>query len=73
MTFFFYIIVGNHSPVDSNVVDLTQGSSDDEDLNEEMVSTHLEDKKVHFRKSGKIKTPRSKSRSRTINRAAVVF
>ncbi|XP_056598872.1 E3 SUMO-protein ligase PIAS4b isoform X2 [Triplophysa dalaica] len=59
--------MGNHSPVDSNVVDLTQGSSDDEDLNEEMVSTHLEDKKVHFRKSGKIKTTRSKSRSRTIN------
>ncbi|KAI7809983.1 protein inhibitor of activated STAT [Triplophysa rosa] len=58
---------GNPSPVDRNVVDLTQGSSDDEDfLKEEMVSTHLEDKKVHFRKSGMIKTPRSKSRSRTI-------
>ncbi|KAA0719595.1 E3 SUMO-protein ligase PIAS4 [Triplophysa tibetana] len=60
--------MGNHSQVDSSVVDLTQGSSDDEDLlNEEMVSTHLEDKKVHFRKSGTIKTPRSKRRSRTIN------
>lgn len=59
---------GNSSPVDSNVVDLTQGSSDDEDsLKEEMVSTHLENKRVHFRKAGTIKTPRSKSRSRTIN------
>lgn len=50
--------------LDRSVVDLTQGSSDDEDLKkEEMVSTYLQDKKVHFRKSGRINA----SRSRTIN------
>ncbi|XP_043078545.1 E3 SUMO-protein ligase PIAS4b [Puntigrus tetrazona] len=45
------------------VVDLTQVSSDDEDLQkEETVSTRLEDKSVHFRKSGVVKTSNPKSR-----------
>lgn len=53
---------GNSKPVESIVVDLTQFSSDDEDLQkEESVSTHLEDKSVHFRKSGIVKTaPKSR-------------
>ncbi|XP_039517104.1 E3 SUMO-protein ligase PIAS4b [Pimephales promelas] len=44
---------GSSDPVGSVVVDLTQFSSDDEDIQkEETVSTHLQDHSVHFRKSG---------------------
>uniref|UniRef100_A0A8C1X8S1 Protein inhibitor of activated STAT, 4b n=1 Tax=Cyprinus carpio TaxID=7962 RepID=A0A8C1X8S1_CYPCA len=45
----------------SVIVDLTQSSSDDEDFHkEETVSTHLEDKSVHFRKCGIVKTTKAK-------------
>ncbi|KAI2668009.1 E3 SUMO-protein ligase PIAS4-A [Labeo rohita] len=53
----------NCNSVGSVIVDLTQFSSDDEDFQkEETVSTHLEDKSVHFRKSGIVKTTKPKSR-----------
>ncbi|KAL1281122.1 hypothetical protein QQF64_015722 [Cirrhinus molitorella] len=53
----------NCNPVGSVFVDLTQFSSDDEDFQkEETVSAHLEDKSVHFRKSGIVKTSKPKSR-----------
>ncbi|XP_051554628.1 E3 SUMO-protein ligase PIAS4b [Myxocyprinus asiaticus] len=57
----------NPSQPDSSVVDLTQCSSDDEDFEkEEMISTHLEEKSVHFRKSSVVKTSRRKSKTKTI-------
>ncbi|XDV28335.1 hypothetical protein PO909_031669 [Leuciscus waleckii] len=53
---------GSSKPVESVVVDLTGFSSDDEDFQkEETVSAHLEDKSVHFRKSGIVKTSGPKS------------
>ncbi|XP_059418948.1 E3 SUMO-protein ligase PIAS4b [Carassius carassius] len=49
------------NPMGSVIVDLTQSSSDEEDFHkEETVSTHLEDKSVHFRKCGIVKTPKAK-------------
>ncbi|XP_067309461.1 E3 SUMO-protein ligase PIAS4b isoform X2 [Pseudorasbora parva] len=54
--------------VESVVVDLTQCSSDDEEFQkEESVSTHLEDKSVHFRKSGIVKTSGPKSRKKRVH------
>uniref|UniRef100_A0A8C1K991 Protein inhibitor of activated STAT, 4b n=1 Tax=Cyprinus carpio TaxID=7962 RepID=A0A8C1K991_CYPCA len=51
----------NCNPMGSVIVDLTQSSSDDEDFHkEETVSTHLEDKSVHFRKCGIVKTTKAK-------------
>lgn len=67
----FPLTEGSSKPVGSVVVDLTECSSDDEDFQkEETISTHLEDKRVHFRKSGIVKTSEPKSgkrRSKTIN------
>ncbi|XP_051729811.1 E3 SUMO-protein ligase PIAS4b isoform X1 [Ctenopharyngodon idella] len=62
LIFGFPVLEGNSKPVGVFVVDLTQFSSDDEDFQkEETVSTHLEDKSVHFRKSGIVKTSGAKS------------
>lgn len=68
----FPVTEASSKPVGSVVVvDLTEFSSDDEDFQkEETVSTHLEDKSVHFRKSAIVKTsgPKSgKHGSKTIN------
>lgn len=59
----FSVIEGRGKEEGSVVVDLTQSSSDDEDFQkEETVSAHLEDKRVHFRKSGIVKTSGPRSR-----------
>ncbi|XP_016389568.1 E3 SUMO-protein ligase PIAS4b [Sinocyclocheilus rhinocerous] len=56
----------NCNPMGSVIVDLTQFSSDDEDFHkEETVSTHLEDKSVHFRKCGIVKTTKPKKPKKT--------
>uniref|UniRef100_A0A672RHB8 E3 SUMO-protein ligase PIAS4-like n=1 Tax=Sinocyclocheilus grahami TaxID=75366 RepID=A0A672RHB8_SINGR len=56
----------NCNPMGSVIVDLTQLSSDDEDFHkEETVSTHLEDKSVHFRKCGIVKTTKPKKSKKT--------
>ncbi|XP_073769559.1 E3 SUMO-protein ligase PIAS4b isoform X2 [Danio rerio] len=58
----------NSKPVRDAVVDLTQSSSDDEDFQkEETVSTHIEDKSVHFRKSGIVKSARHKGRKTQVH------
>lgn len=66
--FGFPVTEGNSKPADV-IVDLTQFSSDDEDFQkEETVSTHLEDKSVHFRKSGIVKTSGAKSRKTQVRK-----
>ncbi len=73
---FEFLIDVNYKPLRGIIVDLTQSSSDEEDLHKETVSTHLEDKSVRFRKSARVKTTkpnRDKTQVHAINWAWGIF